>query len=422
MRFELVGRRFKIAAACVAAIASSTLFVCCVADEPADTGSNQDGGDASNSDGGNSSDAAGDALTPPAQGFNVVVSPAHVTADPGDTNVRVAIQIVRAASFTNNVSFTIIPSAGITASPPPDTSNTGSTSSFTLSFDGSTPLGDTTISISGQDSSKAFTEGATLNVRVGSLVDIGSGSFVVPSYATALVVKAWGAGGAAGGLPSTATAATGGVGGGGGFATSTIPVTPGATLLAIVGTGGTNGFESYGGGGGGFTALQIQGGAYLIIAGAGGGGGGSSNVGSGGAGGGGGGLVGESPSGGGGTQTAGGAAGTGADAGKALQGGAGYGISFDALGGVPGGGNGGAPAGGAGGGGGGGGWFGGGGGEGLYGGGGGSGWTLDGGGLIMATGSVPAKGSDPENDGAGQGDLDGGGGAPGRLVVRLAKP
>lgn len=178
-------------------------------------------------------------------------------------------------------------------------------------------------------------------------------SFVVPAGVNYIFVKLWGAGGGAGRAGGWNYGADGG---GGGHTRGLIPVTPGQTIVVVVGRGGTtvNGTtQSYGGGGtnanntdvsyaghgGGYCGIfttSISQGNALAIAG-GGGGGGSSRLWFGNIGGAGGGLVGQRGSspydgkftagGNPGTQSAGGAATSGytynGSAGSALQGGAG---------------------------------------------------------------------------------------------------
>jgi hypothetical protein len=181
-------------------------------------------------------------------------------------------------------------------------------------------------------------------------------SFVVPAGVNWIFVKLWGAGGGSGRSQGFWT--WGADGGGGGHTKGLFPVTPGSTIILVVGRGGTiaNGTtQSYGGGGtnGGALAGDFNyaghGGGYcgvfatsvsqanaLAIAG-GGGGGGSSRIYNGNIGGAGGGLVGQrggSPydgrftaGGNPGTQSGGGAATVGytanGGAGSALQGGPG---------------------------------------------------------------------------------------------------
>ena len=424
----------------VLGVAAGGLLSFCVGDTQGTPG--DAGGDTTVSDAGNDA--------PPAQGFTLSLAPSHVTADPGDPAATVTINVVRAASFTDDVSFTIVTPAHVTATVAPDTGNGGTSSSFTVSVDGTAPLGDVVVSVTGQNPTKTFVENTSLGIRVGSLFDIGDGGFVVPSYANALIVKAWGAGGGAG--CTTCSSDAGVSGGGGGFASATVPVSPGASLVAFVGTGGPSGFGAacgssnyVGGAGGGFTALQVKGGNYLIIAGAGGGASFAfyTTV----TGGAGGGAFGQDGTGecqgSGGTQTQGGASSDAGDAGvqpcvtpgasgTLYQGGAGYNdggcLAPDA--GFPGGGRGGFGIIGAGGGGGG--YYGGGGAGGNLtygGGGGGSGWlSVDAGALITGNNATAANTSDPDYArcaaGAGAGGVAGVGvgGSGGCLVIRLPKP
>jgi hypothetical protein len=189
---------------------------------------------------------------------------------------------------------------------------------------------------------------------------------VVPGDVHWIFLKLWGAGGGGGRAGGWGRGADGG---GGGHTRGLFPVTPGDTLIVVVGRGGTtanSNRQSYGGGGtngGGNTVQQLyagHGGGYcgvfikntvsaataLAIAG-GGGGGGSSRAWTGNVGGAGGGLTGQrgaSPydgriaaAGAGGTQSAGGAGGSlqarNGSSGSALQGGAGAPETFGGGGG-----------------------------------------------------------------------------------------
>jgi hypothetical protein len=172
---------------------------------------------------------------------------------------------------------------------------------------------------------------------------------------------AWGGGGGGGGGGSSPAPA----GGGGGAANGYMNLTPGQTLTAFVGGGGTfqnagagrgtaavgggglTGTAGYGGGGGGYSGIfvtSITQGACLLLAGGGGGAGWDGSVQAGGAGGGSSGVSGGGGGtpGGGGTQSAGGSSISGA--GSALQGG----TANDGDGGGGGGGGGGYYGGGAG--------------------------------------------------------------------------
>ncbi len=184
----------------------------------------------------------------------------------------------------------------------------------------------------------------TPGVTVANFAFTGGGqNWTVPTGVTCIKVTVKGAGGA-GGTPGGWN--YGAAGGEGGYTVGTIPVTPGETLLVMVGEKGytnqgngygygggasatNNGSDNqYAGGGGGLSAV-FRGAAPLLIAG-GGGGGGSSRAGTGNTGGAGGGLAGgtgQSPydgktsyGGTGGTQTAGGTA-TGGQGGTQYQGG-----------------------------------------------------------------------------------------------------
>jgi len=366
---------------------------------------------------------------PPASGFSLSLAPTHVTADPGDAPVSITIDVHRASGFTDNINFTVVAPSGVTASTPPATGTGGTSSSFTLTFTNGAAAGDSTATVTGSNASATYVVNAPLGIHVGSLLAIVDGGVVVPPFASALNVEAWGGGGGSSSNGSLVSS-----GGAGGYAKATIPVTPGETLVAKVGTGGV-GNLSYGAGGGGYTALCPTTGTCLLIAGGGGGGGGGGDMGpSIGSGGAGGGVVGGAggPSAtctngaGGGTQSAGGTAGACnyvGSPGSSLQGGAGVGSAY-AAGGVPGGGSGGE----SGGGGGGGGYFGGAGGSwdganGAGGGGGGSGYSsVDGGTLVAGNGAVPPT-VDPRCPAGtavgGTHEADGGNGC---LLIELPKP
>jgi hypothetical protein len=423
---------------------SSGLLVFCVGD------------DANNKDA-STNDAGSDA--PPAQGFTISLSPTHVTADPGDSSIAIAINVVRAQGFTDDVSFVITPPGHVTATNAVDTGNGGSSSSFSISVDGTAPLGDVTLTVTASNPTKTFVQNATLGIHVGTVVDLGDGGVTLPPWANGLVVKAWGAGGGAACVGCDPQAGGGSSGAGGGFAQGAIAVSPSSTLIVVVGTGGSPGGAAtadagcskatlLGAGGGGFTGVQVKGGSFLVIA---GGGGGATYYGSGVDGGGGpgagGGIAGEDGTGtqcngSGGTQTQGGTSASDVgcnvgEAGTSLHGGAGYNWNACqqltvAQGGSPGGGMGGAS--GFGGGGGGGGYFGGGGGG--YNvtsgnGGGGSGFVAsDAGTLTTGHHAGPANTTDPDfvkycTSGAANGGApgtNGGVGASGCVVIRYTKP
>lgn len=393
----------------------------------------------------------------PSQGFTISLQDSHITADPDDT-VGNTINLQRAPSFSDTVGFTItnLPAEVMVTVAPPDIPGMSlfTSSEFDLIVGNATP-GDYVITVTGQSKpSGAFTASATFGLHIGSLLQPGDAGYVVPSFATSVIMKAWGAGGG-GGSGYTMCAGLGAPGGGGGFAGGVFPVTPLSTLVPIVGSGGegggrcaTNGW--WGGGGGGFTALQLQGASdYMLVAGGGGGGAAAMLIGFGG--GAGGGLAGGSGYGNcvgfGGSQDAGGVA---LDAGCAsvgnngstYQGGAGFSngcTTNAAAGGEPGGGGGGVVAvancAGQGGGGGGGGYYGGAGGGPGGSGGGGSGWLPPdaGGQLVAGDHSTPANTTDsdyvlcPVNTGVGGdgGVADGSAGSPGGngcVIVRLTKP
>ncbi len=401
-------------------------------------------------DTGNAADASTDApyYPPPDAGFYVVVTPSHLTGDPGDM-YPVNITVVRANNFDDPISFQTTPAnpAQITAQTPANSGNGGTSSMFTVSFASNAALGDTSLTLSSSNPAGTFVQNTMIGIRVGSEIDMSDGGFFIPAYATGLSVKAWGAGGGGGAAESTFA---GGAGGGGGFAANTmIPVNAGDAgemLLADIGTGGAAGVtQLFGGGGGGFTDLRTASGTVLLLAGGGGGGGAASSGDgiNGVAGGAGGGATGQSfvssdnACGSGGTQTAGGAGGGPGLLGKqggSMQGGAGGEVAGTTDGGAPGGGAGGAGAPAknvGGGGGGGGGWFGGGGGGsatvvgGTHGGGGGGGSSYQAIATTTTTGSgvTPANNTDLDyHNGVGVGGATGVSGGPGLVVVRLLKP
>ena len=391
----------------------------------------------------------------PLVGFTISVGSAHITADLGDATGN-RIDVHRAPSFREDVGFTItnVP-LGVVASTPIDVSGTSifTSSALNLTIGSGAALGDYVITVTGQSKpSGAFTASATFGLHIGTLLEPGDAGYVVPSFATAVIVKAWGAGGG-GGSGYTACAAAGAQGGGGGFAGGLFAATPMSTLVPYVGSGGEGGGACgtsswWGGGGGGFTALKVQGAPdSMLVVGGGGGGGAGNSIAWGGAGGGLAGTIGyNSCAGSGGTQTAGGVA---FDAGcanpgnngSASQGGAGFsdGCTTGVVtGGPPGGGAGGvigvSNCGGQGGGGGGGGYYGGAGAGQGSGGGGGSGWIPDAGVGQLQAGNhaTPANTTDsdyvlcPANTGVGgDGGAPGSAGSPGGsgcLVVRLTKP
>src|SRR5512143_284000 len=96
----------KAAFAATVVSVSSGLLVFCVGD------SNNPGPDASTKDSGGGGDAD---AAPPAQGFTLTLTPTGITTDPGDSNIKIDIGVVRAAGFTDDVSFTITAPAHVTA-------------------------------------------------------------------------------------------------------------------------------------------------------------------------------------------------------------------------------------------------------------------------------------------------------------------
>jgi len=306
-------------------------------------------------------------------GFVLAVSPTHLTMDPGDS-FPVTITLTRGAAFTDAVDVTINGLNPPYLTAPATTTITGTSVIVQIALPQAPPSKtDLTLSFVGVATNGQTAMPAQLGVHVGSLLVVATAdtSLDIPSFATSVLVKAWGAGGGGSvSITDTATDFNGGSGGGGGFASGTVPVTGGETLAVWVGGGGpTNG------NGGGLSAL-VRGSSPLVVAGGGGGAGlafevsksghctfGGANANGGAAGGG---VTGESTSGAAasGTADAGGAGGPMATNGSALRGGSGGGVS-SMDGGLHGGGSaGGSPSNCAasGGGGGGGGWFGGGGG------------------------------------------------------------
>jgi len=342
--------------------------------------------------------------------------------DPGDQPTPAVVKFVRAETFTDVVSFTVTGGVGeAPASQPPPTS--GSTSTFAFSVtSSSTARGDFTYVVTG--SGGGFTVQTNVVLHIGSLLGTSTdaSTVTVPPLATAVVVKAWGAGGGSACMSP-------GAGGAGGFATARFEAPEGTVLSLVAGTTGTcisvNGASN--GAGGGFSGVKGSDQSYWLIAG--GGGGAGFTLGTGGGGGGAAGEPGSSCGGMGGTQSGGGlgstcsdAGGNAGEAGSAYQGGSGAGAG---TGGVPGGGNAGVDMVPGAGGGGGGGYFGGaaGGFHGAFnfgGGGGGSGFVRDGGAdatLSTATGTTPPMMTDPDYvSGVASPDHSG------LVVVRLAKP
>jgi hypothetical protein len=382
--------------------------------------------------------------------FVLTAKPAHVTLDPKDP-FDIEIDIVRGASFTEIVDVTVNDVGGLSGidmTPQQLTFTASDPVKLHLAVQATAPTPqDGTIKLVGISRMTQKSQPASFAVRVGSvLVDTQTSTTVtVPSYATSLTIKAWGAGGGAGGSQTIYGAnnglAVGGFGGGGGMSGAIFSGSPGASLVIVVGGAGT----TYGGGsGGGFTSVAL-GTTPLLVAGGGGGGGqghGDASYcntlitgGNGLAGGGANGQTSALSA----TITAGGAAGdSNATSGTLSQGGNGAlpqgSCKFGcADGGAPGGGRAGAPnqCNNPGGGGGGGGLYGGGGGASAGGGGGGSGFVTDAGAdVIQAAGSgaSAAATSDPDYQ---AGSATGGAAktvnaavaaTPGRVIVRLSKP
>ena len=369
--------------------------------------------------------------------FTVGFSPPHLTEDIGD---MVPVTVSLPTNFGYYPTCTIPSVDGLDIKlvgvlhPP-----------FTLQITAlSVPATGPDTSITVTCTSDAIVESATLGVRIGSrLMPDDAGVVTVPSYASQIIVKLWGAGGG-GGPDCTYNAAkvSGEFGGGGGFAqVGNLLVVPGETFRVVEGTGGTgvNVIGQGGGaGGGGYSAFMDADGGIIALA-AGGGGGtaafcqspGGLPGNAGGAAGGTNGGDGESIdflAGHGAQADAGGAGAGNGGAGSLFMGGAGGGLSATLAGGVPGGGAGnGGVLGGAGGGGG---HFGGGGGGssdagpkvGGAGGGGCSWIPKDPFGTFAANGSTPAQYTDEDIGDAGAGYGRQGNGGPGRVVVLLPKP
>ncbi|HEY8029351.1 MAG TPA: hypothetical protein VIE38_07555, partial [Gaiellaceae bacterium] len=342
--------------------------------------------------------ADGGVVVVPPESFALVLAPAHVVLDPGDS-ASVTVKLARGEKFTDAVDVSVQGQGADLVTNPASLAFAGNLTeaSFSLKADSAASTKDVTLSVLGIGrTNTSVTAQSPLGVRVGSLLVATdtSTTVTVPAYATGVVLKAWGAGGGAGNSSiATGTQKDGANGGAGGFASATflLPNLGGATLTLTVGAGGqatsVNGYLVSGGGGGhSLISFGVSSGSQVLLV-AGGGGGGSAgfssrdsigcsfgNNGGTGAGGGGGdaepiGTPNRSA-----TGTAPGAAGAGGStAGGSLQGGSGNLAAGSVAGGAPGGGSGGfgaddcplgagAGAGQLRGGGGGGGWFGGGGG------------------------------------------------------------
>lgn len=284
-----------------------------------------------------------------ADGFALTLSPSSAALNAGDAPVTITINVVRGATFKGVVTLTVTGQpVGITHTDPSPVLGSQTTSSFGLGISGALK-GQYELVVTG--TSGALLEQAKLPLYVDTtLTPDDAGVVVIPSWASAIDTKAWGAGGGAGGA---CLGTSGASGGGGGFAAATFAAAPGSTWKLVAGTGGGSSTNDYcgGGGGGGFSGVANPNGTWVLVAGGGGGGGASDSSGvAGGTGGGGGGAKGQdapaaSCVASGGTQTAGGAgcsaglASTG-DNGAAFDGGGGGppALSQGGLGGKPGGG------------------------------------------------------------------------------------
>lgn len=399
-----------------------------------------------------SGDASVDApIEAPNDGFILTTKPGHVTLDPTES-FDVEIDITRGGSFQEIVDVTVQDVGGLSGvdmTPQPLTFTASDPTKLHLFAQQAAPTHDATVKLVGISRLTQKSQTTTFGVRIGSkLVDTQTSmTQPIPSYASSVWIKAWGAGGGAGGsqiiYSANNTLAVGGFGGGGGMSGGIFATPSGSTLDIKVGTPGAT---SGGGSGGGFTSVSL-GTSLLLVAGGGGGGGqGHSDAtycnsvlggGNGLAGGGANGQASSRSA----TLTSGGAAGdSNATAGTPSQGGNGslpatnnckYGC---ADGGVPGGGRAGTSGQcekGGGGGGGGGQWGGGGGGI-TQGGGGGSGFVSDAGADVIqavGNGSSPAATGDPDykagsaTGGAANTDTSSAVAAtPGHVIVYLPKP
>lgn len=148
---------------------------------------------------------------------------------------------------------------------------------MSFSIAASATAGDYTIPVQGADAVNAnITSNAPFGLRIGSFLGSTSSAgktsptVVVPSFATAVQVFVWGAGGGGGYFNGAVAGSTGGAGGGAGYVSAVVPITGGSTLTMVAGAGGRAGNDS-GGGGGGYSAV-LNGTDALAIAGSGGGG------------------------------------------------------------------------------------------------------------------------------------------------------
>jgi hypothetical protein len=135
----------------------------------------------------------------PAGGFTLSLTPAHITADPGDAPTTVAVTVVRGAGFTERVAFQVTGGVtGASATTPLDVDVNATTSSFAVGVQKGAVLDDTDhiFVVRGTSAGGTQTSVANLALRVGSLLVAGDGGvIVVPDLAYAIDVKAWGAGG-----------------------------------------------------------------------------------------------------------------------------------------------------------------------------------------------------------------------------------
>jgi len=99
-------------------------------------------------------------------------SPPHVTLDSTDT-IKVTIDVVRAASFTDLVAFSVTTAPGLSATQPAPTA--GSSSTFDLTADNGPPVGAVIVTVIGTGG--AFTQSATLGVLYGSALTLDGGTY-----------------------------------------------------------------------------------------------------------------------------------------------------------------------------------------------------------------------------------------------------
>jgi hypothetical protein len=194
-----------------------------------------------------------------------------------DSTVECGTHVTKASSNT-----TVLPVANITI-------GGGATQNCTVVFNGPT-TGTSNVTLTVTDSLAASDDdiftATIVSITTQTFLYTGSTqSFVVPSGVTSISVKAWGAGGAG----ADTFLSYPGSGGGGGAISFNLGVTPGETLLFVVGGGGNfNNAGGYNGGGegafdlnqqsagGGGGMSSVRSGATVLAAAAGGGGGGGS--------------------------------------------------------------------------------------------------------------------------------------------------